>query len=49
MLDLMGMTKYQKNFQEAGIDGGILCQCDDTILVEVFNITTEFWFACLRR
>ena len=35
LLDLMGMAKYQKTFLEAEIDGSILVQCDDKILLEV--------------
>ena len=31
----MGMTKYQKSFQEAAIDGRTLLECDDKVLEEV--------------
>ncbi len=35
MLELMGMTRHQKSFAEAGVDGTILVECDDVILQEV--------------
>ena len=34
LLELMGLSKYRKTFEEVGIDGSILMQCNDQILKE---------------
>lgn len=41
LLDCMGMTKYQRSFRDACVDGKLLAECDDTVLHEVIMVTAR--------